>query len=78
MQLTGNVRVTGPAPGSGAPLTLTTESLRINTPTEFIETDAPVTLRWSGHELDGVGMQADLKAGTLRLESDVHGEFAPQ
>ena len=41
VQLTGNVRVTGPAPGGGEPLSLTTETLRINTPTEFIETDAP-------------------------------------
>lgn len=78
VQLSGNVRVTGPAPGSGVPLTLTTEHMRINTPTEFIETDAPVALIWSGHRLDGVGMQADLKAGKLRLESDVHGEFSPQ
>lgn len=78
VQLTGNVQVTGPAPGSGVPLKLTTERMRINTPTEFIETDAPVSLVWSGHTLTGVGMQADLKAGKLRLESDVHGEFLPQ
>jgi lipopolysaccharide export system protein LptC len=73
--LTGNVRVTGPTPGGGEPLALTTSELRINTPTEFIETRAPVKLRWSGHELDALGLQADLKAGTLRLESDVHGRF---
>lgn len=78
VQLNGNVVVTGPGPGSGAPLTLATDSMRINTPTEFIQTDAPVRLRWSGHELDSRGMQADLKAGTLRLESDVHGEFSPR
>jgi lipopolysaccharide export system protein LptC len=76
VQLSGNVRVTGPAPGSGEPLALTTTELRINTPTEFIETTAPVRLSWSGHSLDAKGMQADLKAGTLRLESDVHGSFA--
>jgi LPS export ABC transporter protein LptC len=75
VQLTGNVRVTGNAPGTGAPLTVTTSELRINTPTEFIETRAPVTLSWSGHELQAIGLQADLKAGTLRLESKVHGEF---
>jgi len=74
VQLSGNVRVTGPAPGSGEPLSLVTDSMRINTPTEFIQTDAPVKLRWSGYELNARGMQADLKAGTLRLESDVHGE----
>ena len=78
VQLTGNVRVTGPAPGSGEPLTLNTESMRINTPTEFIETEEPVVMRWSGHELRGRGMKADLKAGTLSLESDVHGKFTQQ
>lgn len=74
--LTGNVEVTGPAPAGGEPLTLLTTELRVNTPTQFIETDAPVKLRWSGHELTARGMEADLKAGTLRLESDVHGRFA--
>src|SRR3954471_16086999 len=78
VQLTGNVVVTGHTPGSGDLLTLATESMRINTPTEFIETDDHVNLTWSGHKLDAIGMRADLKAGTLRLESDVHGEFAHQ
>jgi len=78
VQLTGNVRVTGPAPGTGEPLSLSTETLRINTPTEFIETYSPVKLRWSGHELDARGLKADLKAGTLRLESDVNGHFFPK
>jgi len=78
VQLNGNVRVTGPAAGNGEPLSLTTESMRINTPTQFIETSAPVKLRWSGHELNALGMEADLKAGTLRLESDVNGHFFPK
>jgi LPS export ABC transporter protein LptC len=78
VQLTGNVRVTGPAPGTGEALSLTTDNLRINTPTQFIETKAPVKLRWSGHEINARGMQADLKAGTLRLESDVNGHFKPK
>jgi len=78
VQLNGNVVVTGQAPGSGAPLKLSTDNMRINTPTEFIETRAPVKVSWSGHELTARGMQADLKAGTLRLESEVHGEFSPK
>ena len=78
VQLNGNVVVTGPAPGTGEPLTLSTDAMRINTPTEFIETDSPVRVRWSGHELLSRGMKADMKAGTLRLESDVHGEFSPR
>ncbi len=77
VQLTGNVEVTGPAPGSNLPLTLTTHSLRINTPTEFIRTDDPVRLRWSGNNLEAVGMEADLKAGNVSLKSQVHGSSAP-
>jgi LPS export ABC transporter protein LptC len=78
VQLQGNVRVTGAAPDSGAPLSLTTSELRINTPTEFIETKAPVKVTMSGYEFNAKGLTADLKAGTLRLESDVHGKFRPQ
>jgi LPS export ABC transporter protein LptC len=78
VQLSGNVVVTGPAPGTGEPLKLSTETMRIHTPTEFIQTDAPVRMSWSGHELVSRGMQADLKTGKLRLESDVHGEFSPR
>jgi LPS export ABC transporter protein LptC len=78
VQLDGNVVVNGQAPGSGDPITLSTDTMRINTPTEFIETDAPVRLRWSGHQIEAVGMRADLKAGTLRLESRVHGTFTRQ
>lgn len=76
VQLDGNVRVTGPAPGSGEPLSMTTDNMHINTPTQFIETSAPVKLRWSGYVLNARGMQADLKAGKLRLESDVNGHFS--
>jgi len=73
VELTGNVQVTGPAPGSDLPLTLTTQRLRINTPTEFISTNDPVRLSSSGNELQAVGMEADLKAGSVRLKSQVHG-----
>jgi lipopolysaccharide export system protein LptC len=76
IELAGNVEVTGSAPATGEPISLRTERMRVNTPTEFIQTDERVTLLWSGHELVAKGMKADLKAGTLRLESDVHGEFS--
>ena len=80
LQLDGTIRdlAPGPTPGSGEPLSLSTETLNINTPTEFIETKAQVVLRWSGHEINARGMQADLKAGKLRLESDVNGHFFPK
>jgi lipopolysaccharide export system protein LptC len=78
IELAGNVEVKGSASGSGDLISLRTERMRINTPTEFIQTDEPVILGWSGYELTAKGMKADLKAGTLRLESDVHGEFSPK
>jgi LPS export ABC transporter protein LptC len=78
IELVGNVEVTGSAPAGGGPISFRTERMRVNTPTEFIQTDERVTLLWSGHELVAKGMKADLKAGTLRLESDVHGEFSPK
>jgi LPS export ABC transporter protein LptC len=76
--LTGDVHVTGPAPGGGAPVSLTTTTMRINTPTRFIETDAPVTLRWAGHTMNAQGLEADLNRGSLRLKSNLHGTFTPQ
>jgi LPS export ABC transporter protein LptC len=78
VQLEGNVQLTGPAPGSGAPLKLSTATLRVNTPTEFVQTDAPVVLDWSGHQIRAVGFEADLKRGKLRLISDIHGLFSQQ
>ena len=76
VQLNGNVRVTGPAPGSDVPLELTTDNMRINTPTEFIETEAAVKMRWSGNVLEAIGLEADLKSGSVRLKSAVHGSSA--
>jgi LPS export ABC transporter protein LptC len=76
VQLNGNVTVNGPAPGSELPLKLTTDRIRVNMPTEFIETDAPVKLTSSGNELTAIGMEADLKAGKVRLKSAVHGSSA--
>lgn len=78
VQLDGNVVVTGQVPGGGGVIRLATQTVRINTPTEFIQTDAPVKLDWSGHHIDAVGLEADLKRGNLRLESDIHGTFSPQ
>jgi LPS export ABC transporter protein LptC len=78
VQLNGNVRVIGTLAGGTGPVTLSTKTLRINTPTEFVDTNDPVTLNWSGHRLAALGMEADLKAGNLRLKSDVRGTFSPK
>lgn len=39
--------------------------------------DAPVSLDFGRHQLDAVGLRADLDRETLRLESKVNGRFTP-
>jgi lipopolysaccharide export system protein LptC len=45
--------------------------------TEVADTRAPVELAFGAHRVRALGMRADLKSGTLRLESDVNGRFTP-
>jgi len=77
VRLDGNVHVIGPAPNSGLPIELTTDLLFMSLNAEVIRTESPVTVKFSGHRITAVGLQADLKARKLRLESDVHGKFSP-
>jgi LPS export ABC transporter protein LptC len=74
--LDGNVRVQGPAPGTGLPVELITEVLFMSMNAEVIRTEAPVVVSYSGHRITAVGLYADLKARKLRLESDVHGKLS--
>jgi LPS export ABC transporter protein LptC len=72
-----DVRMSGRAgarPGLGE---LTTERLILDTATEHAETREEVTLAFGRHVMHARGMQVDLKAGNLRLESEVHGLFNP-
>ncbi len=78
VQLTGNVVVTGTTPGGGEPMTLSTSSLSINTPTEYIETKDPVTWQLVGPRTRRCRHASRFEGRELRLESDVHGEFSPR
>lgn len=73
----GDVRMSGRAgdqPGLGE---LSTERLILDTASEHAETREPVTLAFGRHVMQARGMQVDLKAGNLQLESEVHGLFTP-
>lgn len=78
IELNGDVQVDGALPGGGAPAHIETSHLAFDTAKEVASTRAPVTIDWSGHRLAARGLTADLKAETLRLESNVHGRFVPQ
>jgi LPS export ABC transporter protein LptC len=78
LQLQGNVRVAGaPARSEGKAIILTDE-LAYDTRTNVVQTAAPVTVEFGPHQLRGRGLRVGLNQGTLRLESNVNGQFTPQ
>jgi LPS export ABC transporter protein LptC len=77
VELSGDVQVAGVLPGMQQPATITTDRLSFDTHTQVVSTDDPVTILWSGHQLESRGLLANLKDQRLRLESAVHGIFKP-
>jgi LPS export ABC transporter protein LptC len=77
IELAGRVRVAGTPPGEYEDALITTEQLTFDAQRDLVTTREPVTFNWSGRELRGRGLVADLKAQHVRLESDVHGSFTP-
>ena len=73
----GDVRFAGQPGEATGVAELRTARLALDTVTEIAETRAPVELALGAHRLQALGMRADLKAGSLRLESDVSGRFTP-
>jgi len=75
--LSGNVLVTGAAERSEGEAKIRTDELAYDTRTNVVQTAAPVTVQFGPHQLRGRGMRVGLNEGTLRLESNVHGQFSP-
>ena len=77
VEFEGDVRLAG-RPGEDPRVAqLHTARLSLDTVGEVAETKSPVELAIATHRVHALGMRADLKAGTLRLESDVNGRFLP-
>jgi len=77
LQLTGNVRVAGSAERGTGEAVIHTDELSYDTRTDVVQTAAPVTVEFGPHTLRGRGMRVGLNEGTLRLESNVNGQFKP-
>ena len=77
VELEGNVVMTGGKQSLPEPAVLRTDRLTLDTSAKLAHTEAPVTLGFGRHELAATGMQADLMAQTLQLESGVNGRFNP-
>ena len=73
--LAGSVYAVATQP-EGAPLEIRTATLGIDMDTRKVHTGDPVQITWGRDRVTAVGLSADLKADTLRLESQVHGEIA--
>lgn len=77
VQLSGDVLVSGTFPGSPDPAQIATERLSFDTNSEVVRTSSPVALNWAGRRIQAKGLVANLKDQSLRLESNVHGNFLP-
>jgi LPS export ABC transporter protein LptC len=75
--LSGDVRVTGTATAGQGQAVIRTDELAYDTRSNVVQTAAPVVVEFGPHELRGRGMRVGLNEGTLRLESNVHGQFKP-
>ena len=78
LDLAGTVEVRSVPTDGSEPRIISTESLRFWPDTSKVETDAPVRFRLGDWHIDAVGLRADLKGDTLKLESQVNGTFAPR
>ena len=78
LELIGQVELESAPTDGGAPVVITTERLKFSADTSRAETDEAVKIRVGDWQLDAVGLRTDLKDDTLRLESEIHGTFAPQ
>ena len=65
----------GKGAGKGAGAEIRTSTLLVDLDREQASTTAAVDIAFGRHSLQARGMTADMKAGTLRLESDLHGTF---
>jgi LPS export ABC transporter protein LptC len=54
---------------------ISTARLALDLEQERATTPAPVTFHFGPHALGATGLTADMKAGTVRLESALHGTF---
>jgi LPS export ABC transporter protein LptC len=75
--LSGNVRLTGKPAGAREPVRFETSVLDFDIDKQVARTKLPVSFFWGSRRLTSRGLNADLKQGTLRLESSVHGRFPP-
>jgi LPS export ABC transporter protein LptC len=77
VEFEGDVRLSGQPGEDPRAARLLTSRMSLDTAGEVAQTSSPVELAFGVHRMRALGMRADLKSGSVRLESDVNGSFAP-
>lgn len=77
LRLQGNVEIHAVLPKLTRPLTLRTDNLTYNTREQTLETMAQVMFSSGQQNLQGTGLLANVRKGTLKLQSNVHGRINP-
>jgi LPS export ABC transporter protein LptC len=79
LDLSGGVTVSteGAAARSGGSLQLVTPRLQYDLESSRMRAPGAVKVSLQGHELAANGLEANLRTGQVRLQSDIRGRFAP-
>lgn len=77
VELSGDVVMVGQQSVPTGRAVVRTERLTLEPSARRARTGEPVSLVFGTYELTATGLQADLNAATLRLESSVNGRFNP-
>jgi len=77
VKLAGRVKVRGRVQQSPVPISFTTERLDYNLVTQELANDAAFELQWGASQFSGHGLKANIKQGTVSVESDTNGKIAP-
>ncbi len=77
LELIGNVQVDALPRGKDAALRITTPRLSYQLTQQVLHSDEAVQFVWGSRRLSGRGLRADIAAGQLSLESDVHARATP-
>jgi LPS export ABC transporter protein LptC len=77
VKLHGQVQVQGHVPQSSAPIRFQTEKLDYNLQTQELRNDTLFEFQWGGSQFSGRGLKANIKQGTMSVESDTNGKIVP-
>lgn len=77
VDLKGDVALSGQLPGTVEPVRITTDRLSVDTHAAVVGTRDEVTIDWVGGQLHARGIVARLHEQRIRLQSQVHGHYAP-